>query len=292
MNPFPSIDTMPQATELSASLPNSAVVEPPASLRDAVANLPNLSPFSGPAILFLLGVLLALAILVFHHFPVVDRIAAAWFFVESRCGPEKPASSVCGDFPLRHSRPAITLRQFLQYLPAALAAALTAASIALLWSRRKPSARRWLQAAAAFWTYVVSVGILINGVFKEFWGRPRPLQTDLFGGDFPFVPAGEISSHCISNCSFMSGEAAAAAWLVCLVPLIPRQYASLKPAAYGIAIALALATSILRMAFGAHYLSDVVIASLATVLIFSLLATSAACLHPQKRELPKAAAIC
>lgn len=279
--------------ELPVLSPDAIAVEGPSILPDAaVAELPNLSPFSGVITLMLLGTLLAVAMVVFHRFPVIDRAVAAWFFVESPCSPGKPARSVCGDFPLRHSPPAMALRQFLQYLPLALATALAAASLVWLRTGRKLGARRSLQAAAVFWSYVLSVGLLVNGVFKEFWGRPRPVQTDLFGGDFPFVPAGEITNYCASNCSFISGEAAAAAWLVCLVALIPRQYASLKPAAYGIAIALVLGTSILRMSFGAHYLSDVVIASLATVLTFSLLATAAAWFHPQKRELPQTAAIC
>lgn len=283
-----NVDIIPHpVVELPVPFPNAIPVDGTSILPDtAVAELPNLSPFSGLATLMLLSALLAVAVVVFHRFPVIDRTAAAWFFVESACGPGKPARSVCGDFPLRHNRLFMALRQFLQYLPVALAAALAAGSITWLCIRRQIGARRSVQAAAVFWTYVLSVGLLVNGVFKEFWGRPRPVQTDLFGGVFPFVPAGEISNYCASNCSFISGEAAAAAWLVCLVALAPREYASLKMAAYGIAVALAVGTSILRMSFGAHYLSDVVIAALATVLTFSVLATAAAWLHPQKRELP------
>lgn len=279
--------------ELPVPVPDIVPGEAPGILSDAaVAELPNLFPFSGVAALMLLSALLAVTVGVFHRFPVIDRTVAAWFFVENPCGPGKPARSVCGDFPLRHSPPFMALRQFLQYVPAAMAAALAAASITWLRMGRQLGARRSVQAAAVFWTYVVSVGLLVNGVFKEFWGRPRPIQTDLFGGDFPFVPAGQITNYCASNCSFISGEAAAAAWLVCLVTLAPRQYASLKMAAYGIALAFAVGTSILRMSFGAHYLSDVVIAGLATMLTFSILATAAAWLHPQKRELPQTAAIC
>lgn len=286
MSQPPSTDTVPHpAIELPVQVPDPGAIELPmisALPNTAVAELPSLSPFSNLTVLILLSTLLAVAVIVFHRFPAIDRTVAAWFFVESPCSPEKTARSVCGDFPLRYSPPFVALRQFLQYLPVALAAALAAASIVWFATGRKPASRRSLQGAAVFWTYVLSVGLLVNGFFKEFWGRPRPHQTDLFGGNFPFVPAGEITSYCTSNCSFISGEAAAAAWLTCLVTLLPRQYASLKSAGYLLAATLAVSASVLRMSFGAHYLSDVVIASLATLLVFSLLAMASARLAPTK----------
>ena len=281
-----SADTVPHpAIELPVPVPDPGAIELPviSALPDtAVTELPNLSPFSNLTVLILLSALLAIAVIVFHRFPAIDRTVAAWFFVQTPCSPEKSAQSVCGDFPLRYSPTFLSVRQFLQYLPVALAAALAAASIAWFATGRKPASPRSLQGAAVFWTYVLSVGLLVNGVFKEFWGRPRPHQTDLFGGNFPFVPAGEMTSYCTSNCSFVSGEAAAAAWLACLVTLLPRQYASLRPAGYLMAAVLTASASVLRMSFGAHYLSDVVIASLGTLLVFSLLAMASAHFVPTK----------
>ena len=63
--------------------------------------------------------------------------------------------------------------------------------------------------------------ILVNLLLKSYSGRPRPHQTDLFGGDLPFMPAGSFSGQCENNCSFISGEAAGAGWLICLIPLLP-----------------------------------------------------------------------
>lgn len=268
--------TPPPVVEFPASYPEAVVAEAPGILEQpAEAKPPRLSPFSGRATLILLGALLVVALVILHRFPAIDRTVSTWFFVESECGPGIPAGSICGDFPLRHSPPALALRQFLQFLPLTLAAGLAGALLVGLRNGRRLSARHWSHAGPVFWTYVLSVGLLVNGIFKEFWGRPRPLQTDAFGGQFPFVPAGEITHYCSRNCSFVSGEAAAAAWLVCLVALVPRQHAPLRRAAYAVAIALALGTSILRLSFGAHYLSDVVIAGLLTLLTFSVLVTIA-----------------
>lgn len=270
---------MRPAQDLASPFPEAHVPDSPDAVGAAAAAAsaqPSLAPFSNIAMAVLLGVLLALALVLFYRLPEIDRSVASWFFVETTCGSGMPAGAVCGWFPLRDSPPFMALRQFLQYLPVALAAALGIASLVRMLMGPKLERRRLLQAAAVFWTYVLSVGLVVNGIFKEFWGRPRPVQTDVFGGDFPFVPAGEISSYCAKNCSFFSGEAAAAAWLICLVCLLPPRYASVKPLAYGVAIALTLATSVLRMSFGAHYLSDVVVASLTTLLVFSLLAMAAA----------------
>lgn len=238
-------------------------------------DLPSLAPFSDVATAALLGSALAIALVLFHRYPGVDRAISSLFFVEMPCGPGKPAGSVCGRFPLGESAPLMALRQFFQHLPAACAAGLAAAAVIRLRLGQKFASRRSLQFGAVLWAYVLAVGLLVNGLLKEFWGRPRPIQTDIFGGPLPFVPAGEISSYCQSNCSFVSGEAAASAWLICLVVLLPRQYADLKPRAYAAAVILALATAVLRMSFGAHYLSDVLIASLAMLLTFSLLAIAA-----------------
>lgn len=33
---------------------------------------------------------------------------------------------------------------------------------------------------------VVGTGIVVNGIFKAYWGRPRPRETIPFGNDYPF----------------------------------------------------------------------------------------------------------
>lgn len=242
---------------------------------EPASELPGLSPYSRVAMAMILGAALLTALLVFRFFPGIDRAAAALFFNKTNCASTIPASAVCGSFPIGEMAPMKALRQFLQYLPAACAAGLGAAALVHLCMGKRLWGPWSLRIGAVFWTYVLSVGLVVNGIFKELWGRPRPIQTDIFGGPFPFVPAGEISAYCQSNCSFISGEAAASAWLICLVTLLPREYANLRPFAFTAATFIAVFTSGLRMSFGGHYLSDVVIASIATLLIFSLLAITA-----------------
>ncbi|NLH82759.1 MAG: phosphatase PAP2 family protein [Phyllobacteriaceae bacterium] len=102
----------------------------------------------------------------------------------------------------------------------------------------------------------VGPGLLINGFFKELWGRPRPVETTIFGGPWPFMPAWIPGGDCPTNCSFPSGEASGAAWLLALVFVVPERWR--KPTLAAV-IAWTLAISFNRMVFGSHFLSDVVI---------------------------------
>lgn len=105
-------------------------------------------------------------------------------------------------------------------------------------------------------TLALGPGLLINAFFKEVWGRPRPSETTLFGGSWPFVPAWIPGGDCPTNCSFPSGEASGAAWLLALVFVVPEAWR--KPTLAAV-LAWMGAISLNRMAFGSHFLSDVVI---------------------------------
>lgn len=111
-------------------------------------------------------------------------------------------------------------------------------------------------------------GLLVNGLLKTHWGRPRPIATDLFGGEAPFQKAWVVSDWCDRNCSFVSGEASSAAWLVAAALLAPRR---IRGPATALAVLYAFAISINRIAFGGHYLSDVLIAWLLCALVFAAL---------------------
>lgn len=114
---------------------------------------------------------------------------------------------------------------------------------------------------------VIGPGILVNAFFKEFWGRPRPNTVDVFGGESPFIGIWQLSDHCLSNCSFVSGEAAAAIWLVAVAIVLPARWR--KPALIAISV-LAVVLSVNRIAFGRHFLSDVLIAWGVTLLVIAI----------------------
>jgi membrane-associated PAP2 superfamily phosphatase len=111
-------------------------------------------------------------------------------------------------------------------------------------------------AAVVVLTVVLGPGLLVNGIFKEFWDRPRPVQTQDFGGEYPYAPplmigeaAGGKSFPC-GHCS--AGFALAALWL-----LWRKRRPRLAAAALTLALVLGASMGFSRIAAGGHYLSDV-----------------------------------
>lgn len=93
-------------------------------------------------------------------------------------------------------------------------------------------------------------GLIVNAIFKEHWGRARPIQLEQFGGTRTFTPAFVISDQ--GGGAFSSGHVAAAAWLVA-VPVILFGASSIWTR---LALLYLLAMVLARMAAGAHFLSD------------------------------------
>src|SRR3954464_12487742 len=62
-------------------------------------------------------------------------------------------------------------------------------------------------------TLALGPGLLANVILKDHWHRPRPVQVVEFGGSKPYVDWWDPRGGCERNCSFVSGEASAAAWM-------------------------------------------------------------------------------
>ncbi len=110
----------------------------------------------------------------------------------------------------------------------------------------------------------IGPGLVVNLGLKDHAHRPRPIQTTEFGGPFEFRPWYRFDGACRTNCSFVSGEGAEAFWMVAPASLAPPPLQA--PAVAG-ALLFGVLTSLLRMAFGGHYLSDVILAALVMLII-------------------------
>jgi lipid A 4'-phosphatase len=132
-----------------------------------------------------------------------------------------------------------------------------------MWPRRKllMSGR-----AAVFLiaTMILAPGIMANVFLKEHWGRPRPIEVTQFGGNEHFVPWWDRRGNCAGNCSFVSGDVAAAFWTLAPAALAPPQWRALT---YVAAFALGTGMATLRTMTGAHFPSDVIFSGIFTYLI-------------------------
>ena len=186
----------------------------------------------------------ALLSVLFAWAPVIDVVVTRQFYVPG------------AGFPLAQSGSLQELRMAGSNLPVAVAVVLAVALALKLLHPRRPSLF-----PPRFMLYFVSLYLLgpvlvVNGVLKSFWGRPRPVKVEEFGGSFPFIDAwsfGEAFTHR----SFVSGEAATIACLLPLALFVPRPWRWQVAAMIGAAVAV---VSLNRIAFGGHFLSDVTIA--------------------------------
>jgi membrane-associated PAP2 superfamily phosphatase len=155
-------------------------------------------------------------------------------------------------------------RSFGEYFPLSIAAAMALAFLArrLLPAFSIGPSGRGL--AFVLLSLALGPGLLVNTVLKDHSHRPRPRQTVEFGGKDAFRPFYRFDGACARNCSFVSGEASSAVWTVAPAMLVPVPW---RPVAVTMAFGFGAAVGLLRMAFGHHFLSDVVFALLFTILV-------------------------
>ncbi len=113
----------------------------------------------------------------------------------------------------------------------------------------------------------IGPGMIVNGVLKEYWGRARPYQVSEFGGNRRFTAAFVVSDQCPSNCSFVSGDASLGYFGLAFFFVTRRRKAFIA----GAGILAGSLFGLVRMAQGAHFLSDVIFSGVFTFLAAWLL---------------------
>jgi lipid A 4'-phosphatase len=204
-----------------------------------------------PLVLFI--ALAALTLVVFAIWPGFD-LAISHRFYDS------------GGF-IGHERLARLGRDFFRVTPFVVLALYAA-----LWLAKRKGARLgWAPSGRAvvflIATMAVGPGLIVNLGLKDHWHRPRPYQTQEFGGPDPFRPWYKDNGLCKKNCSFVSGEAATGFWMAAPASVLPPPW---RAPAMAAAFAFAIGASLLRMAFGGHYLSDVLLGGLVTLIVIEL----------------------
>jgi lipid A 4'-phosphatase len=141
------------------------------------------------------------------------------------------------------------------------------AFIAILGKLVLPRRRMLIDGRAALFlavTLALGPGIVTNLIFKDHWGRPRPIDVTEFGGSDRFMPWWDPRGPCANNCSFVAGEPSGAFWTLAPAALAPPPW---RPLAYGAALAFGAGIGLLRIGSGAHFFTDVVFAGVFMFLV-------------------------
>jgi lipid A 4'-phosphatase len=151
--------------------------------------------------------------------------------------------------------------------PIAVLAVIGPAVISLAIKAFRPKSRTLVSSRGALFlilSFAIGPGLLVNGLLKEGWGRPRPSMVTEFGGDHVFRPWWDPRGTCDSNCSFVSGETSSAVWMTAPALLAPPGW---RPVALGAALLYGAAIGAVRLIAGGHFLSDVIFAAIFTGLV-------------------------
>ncbi|MBM3617258.1 MAG: phosphatase PAP2 family protein [Alphaproteobacteria bacterium] len=200
--------------------------------------------FAVPAIAFLL--LLAI-------FPEWDLVVSGWFY-----DPERGGFYMGKNFWIDWSG----------YFTS-MASAIFVLGCFLFYGLGKVKRRTYIgmdKRLAAYFGLVLVIGplLLVSLGFKEFWGRPRPVDVTEFGGVHEFVPYYQPSNACDTDCSFPSGHSARGFFFMALA-FATYGLKKSRRVSYALltaAILFGITTGFLRIIEGMHFLTDVTISAI------------------------------
>ncbi len=116
-------------------------------------------------------------------------------------------------------------------------------------------------------SFAIAAGFMTGFILKSHWGRARPRDIMEFHGTKQFTAAGVISDQCRGNCSFVSGETSLAVCFLSLALLAGKH----RKIWFWVITLFAASVAIMRVATGAHFLSDVILAGLYSLLVILIL---------------------
>ena len=120
------------------------------------------------------------------------------------------------------------------------------------------------------WTFlfsclIIGTGVIVNSIFKSFWGRARPNDTLVFGGEQPFTIPWLNVDYCEANCSFVSGDVSFFTLSLAILLIFNKQTWNIF--AYSAIILI----SLLRIMEGDHFLSDTIMSFIITYVVIRAL---------------------
>ncbi len=194
------------------------------------------------ALKYSLPVCLILALL-FVSFSQLDLTVSHLFFRDAAAYPDQVLGFWLAQSPL--------LRFICKAVDVVSRLALLSSILIFVLYLFKKNARAFYAAIVLF-SLMAGPLYMVNGVFKEEWGRARPNTVEQFSGAKKFTAAWQMTNQCEHNCAFTSGHAAAG-FALCVGFFVSRRKVWL-PAG----IALGASIGLVRIVMGAHFLSDII----------------------------------
>lgn len=129
--------------------------------------------------------------------------------------------------------------------------------LVFLLGRRLPSLGRWRRHGIyLFLVLAIGPGLLVNTIFKDHWGRPRPRQIAEFGGRWHYQHPFENGAAGRGK-SFPCGHSSAGYYFIAFYFLFRRHRRGIARMAFAAAMLYGSLIGTARMAAGAHFASDV-----------------------------------
>lgn len=164
-----------------------------------------------------------------------------------------------GNDPVEHfvSHPFLDFLFEYGTLPATITASLSAIAILFSYLFTRFRALR-APALTLLLTFAIGAGLLVNGTFKEYWGRPRPKQVEEFGGTQAFRPFYSPNfSQSLPSKSFPCGHCAMGFFFFALAFVgIQQHNRSLTFLGFALAFIFGILLSATRILQGGHFFSD------------------------------------
>ncbi len=154
----------------------------------------------------------------------------------------------------RHDQPWEALYEF-GTMPAIL---VTVAALVVLIASLRVHKLKLYRKACILTTLLMLLGpgLIVNGIFKEYWGRPRPRNIQDFGGPRPFLKVWEKGSSRKDH-SFPSGHASMGFFLMFPYFLLRKRSKTWAFFFLLLGIGAGLTMGMARIVQGGHFASDV-----------------------------------
>lgn len=115
-----------------------------------------------------------------------------------------------------------------------------------------PSLKQWRRPALyIFLVIILGPVLVVNLVFKDHWGRPRPVHISEFGGRHHYIPPLQIGDT--DEKSFPCGHCSVGFAFFALYFLSRKN----KPFYFTLTIIIGLTLGLTRMSAGGHFISDI-----------------------------------